>query len=233
MAKRIIRLTESEFTNLIKRVIKEAKLARTNMADIMSLQDYILQHEIESGTAGFVPENPVGCKVPRNTVYNPGESTNNQCLLTGSTLCDGPCYQSTAVDGIYGALTQSAYETYKDIEVEIDDGSKITLEDNFGSDDYSTSERWGGASTANWQIPANMENIKAFQWWVWNNEENKQKEDPNCTEDCSETSILCGGDYCTYDEAVDGYWGTNTKKAWEQYKEAYYDDGNDVTSYRE
>ena len=34
-------------------------------------------------------------------------------------------------------------------------------------------------------------------------------------------SDLCGGQYCSYVKAVDGYWGTNTKNLWKKYGQCY------------
>jgi len=212
-------------SRLIKSVLSEKRIPNAGgMADIVDLQTWILEYEIDEGIAVFI-DNPSGCKKPYYTLYDPGFP--NQCMITGSTLCSPgkPCYQKQAVDGIYGKLTQAAFD--KDV-----DGQ--TLADNFNDPNYDTAKKipmWSNSRTLDYQIPVTMDTIKGFQYWVWKSVEkdNESSCDSN-GKNCSYKSILCGDNFCKKDKAVDGSWGTNTKKAWKKYKEQYYDEGHDVTS---
>jgi hypothetical protein len=234
MPKKIIRLTENELTRLIKKVISEQKLTRGEMQDIIALQYDILTQELYDDTAVWI-DNPSGCKKPFGTYipYNPGVT--NQCKVSGTTLCNGPCFQKKAMDGIYGPLTKAAYTKYKDSKITID-GEDKTLEQVYGGapGDFETSDDWGAAHTEDWQIPAYMSNIKAFQYYVWGKIETDAEKQPNSCDsngqNCSYKSILCGNNFCKKDKAMDGSWGTNTKKAWAQYKEQYFDDGYSAIS---
>lgn len=215
--KKTIRLTESELVNLVKRVLSEQQRFRQGtMADIMALQDNILSIEFDKGIAKIIPDNPKGCKYDEYG-YTQGEK--NQCLISGTTLCQKPCFRKQAIDGILGSLTKAAYEKYKNEKPYSDDDQ--TLEDWFDSE-YSTLEDWGVAHTENWQIPARMDNIKAFQYWVW-----KVKEKDAPANQNGYQSILCGGNFCQENKAIDGYWGVNTKKAWDKFG-AEYLQGYDV-----
>jgi len=227
MPKKIIRLTENELTRLIKKVISEQKLTRGEMRDIMSLQWNILNIELTNQTAVWI-DDPSGCRTTYWDVpYEPGVT--KQCKVSGTTLCNGPCFQKRAIDGIYGHLTKAAYTKYKDSKITID-GEDKTLEQVYGGapDDFSTNTDWGAAHTEDWQIPAYMTNIKAFQYYVWGKIETDAEKQPNSCDsngqNCSYKSILCGNNFCKKDKAIDGSWGTNTKKAWAQYKEQYFDD---------
>lgn len=220
--KKTIRLTESELVKLVRKAINEQlKVGSGSMADIMALQDYILDHEISNNIAKVIPNNPEGCdpEMAYSNMYNQGQK--NQCRISGTTLCQGPCFQSQAIDGIYGPRTKAAYEKYKDIEIELD-GKKYTLQQ---INDLPTGNRWGKARTENWQIPAEMDNIKAFQYWVWIEHEKDLPGDQR-----GYKSILCGGNFCEENKAVDGYWGANTKKAWNELGQTYLKQGWTVDS---
>jgi hypothetical protein len=229
--KKIIRLTESDLARIVKRVISEQTLADTSMGGVMSLQKNILAIEISKGTARFIGD-PQGCKPPYYyNIYSQGQT--NQCKIEGTSLCNGPCFQKQAMDGQYGNLTKAAYTKYKDEPWPGDE--TITMEVRYdGTGGYELKSDWRSALTANWQIPANMTNIKAFQWYVWRKIEANAEKDPNSCDsegkNCSYKSILCGNTSCKKEKAVDGSWGTNTKKAWMQYRDRYFDDGWKVST---
>lgn len=222
--KKTIRLTESELVKLVRKAINEQLKVRSgSMADIMALQNYILSHEISNNIAKVIPNNPEGCDPEMaSSWYNQGQK--NQCRISGTTLCQGPCFQSQAMDGIYGPRTKAAYEKYKDIEFETD-GEKYTLQQLQDPDLFSTNSSWVKSRTENWQIPAEMDNIKAFQHWVWIYHEKDLPGDQR-----GYKSILCGGNFCEENKAVDGYWGANTKKAWNELGQTYLKQGWTVDS---
>lgn len=121
-------------------------------------------------------------------------------------------------------LTKKAMDMAKEYAKDLNDSFTITEVNS----DVDNSGLIGN------RIPANMTNIKAFQWYVWGKIERDMEKDPNSCDvngqNCSYKSILCKNKFCKRDEAVDGYWGTNTKKAWEQYKNSYYKDGYSTES---
>lgn len=215
--KKTIRLTESELVGLIKKVLKEqSPIRKGTMADIMALQANILGIEFGKGIAKIIPNNPQGCNSTSYGMYGRYEQgQKNQCKISGSTLCNGACFQKQIIDGIYGPLTKAAYEKYKNEKPLMDDGDDRTLEDLMDSEVY-TPENWGNPATQNWQIPAKLDNIKAFQYWVW---KDKEKDAP--ANQTGYQSILCGGQYCQENKAIDGYWGANTKKAWNEFGDEY------------
>jgi hypothetical protein len=227
--KKVIRLTEDDLTRIVKRVISEQNLADTSTAEVMALQSDILYIEIINGTAKFIGD-PQGCKKPTYYAkYSQGQT--NQCKIEGTSLCNGPCFQKQAMDGQYGNLTKAAYTKYKDYKW----NDTITMEARYdGTGGQQLKSDWRSAATANWQIPANMTNIKAFQWYVWRKIEANAEKDPNsCDSDgknCSYRSILCGNNFCKSEKAVDGSWGTNTQKSWMQYRDQYFDDGWEVST---
>lgn len=215
--KKTIRLTESELVGLIKKVLKEQTFKGTTMADILHLQADILRIEIAKGIAKIIPNNPEGCNSNAygwKGIYEQGQK--NQCLISGSTLCKGACFQKQIMDGIYGPLTKAAFEKYKNEKVTDDEGKEVTLEKLNDPDLYSVGQSWANARTEDWQIPAEMENIKAFQHWVFSE---KEKDAPG--NQSGWQSILCGGKFCMQETAVDGYWGPNTKKAWNEFGDEY------------
>lgn len=218
---KVVRLTESELVKLVRKAINEQlKVGSGSMGDIMSLQDIILSYEIENNIAKVIENNPAGCNSQTygGNVYQQGQK--NQCRISGTTLCQGPCFQSQAMDGIYGPRTRAAYEKYKDIEFEFD-GEKYTLQQFMDPNNFPT-DYLSKSRTENWQIPALMDNIKAFQYWIWREiEKDSPKQDANCESDCDYKSMLCGNTFCKVKKAVDGSWGTNTKNAWKQYGDEY------------
>jgi len=225
---KVVRLTESELVKLVRKAINEQlKLRSGSMGDIMALQTSILSHEIENNIAKVIPNNPAGCnsQTYREQIYEQGQK--NQCRISGTTLCQGPCFQSQAIDGIYGPRTKAAYEKYKDIEIE-SGGEKYTLQQINDPDLFSTTDSWSKSRTENWQIPAEMDNIKAFQHWVWIYHEKDLPGDQR-----GYKSILCGGNFCEENKAVDGYWGANTKKAWNELGQEYLKDHTVDSEYEE
>jgi len=215
--KKVVRLNENDLTKLVRKILTELD-SSSNRNKVLWAQDWILTHEIEKGYAKYLDNNPTGCKKPRFDTYLEGEP--NQCKISGSKLCNGECFQKEALDAYWGPKTEAAYNQYKDEQMS--DGQ--TLEQVIQGDSYS--DEYTQASINQWQIPVTQTSIKAFQWYVWKKmEAENEKEDPNCTENCKYRSILCGNNFCNVGKAVDGYWGTNTKNAWDKYKQNYYDDG--------
>ena len=117
-----------------------------------------------------------------------------------SMLCSvKPCKRKKAVDGFYGDNAKTAWSkfgaTYK---------QKNTC---WWVDDSETQRKLKGQ-----EIPVSLVQTKAFQRWVWVDYE-KFPDDKTS----KKNSIICptGISPCTYTQAVDGYFGGNTKKAWE------------------
>ena len=195
------------------------------MSDIMSFQKNVLRYEMENNIAKYIVDD--SCKDSVYFTYKQGAP--KQCKISGTTLCKSGelCYQKEAIDGILGPQTKSAFEKYKG-EKPVDQDK--TFEEIYS--DYSTTdEKWDQIHTQNWQIPAEMDNIKAFQYYVWKKIEKDNEKEANCSKSpCAYKSILCGNNFCKVDKAVDGFWGENTKIAWNKYKENYYDDGYSVGS---
>ena len=178
--------------------------------DIMFLQREILDYELERiQTASYVEENDCG-----KYLMQSGNMGVDFCKIKGSMLCSDPngCEQRKLMDGVYGPKTKAAHEKYKK-EMPVNAGDVNA--------DYRKSAFDLVATGQN--IPVTMDQIKAFQLFVWDSTSDKC--DENCEDDntgnCQYKTILCGGNCCLRKQAVDGAWGSNTKKAWEQYKKDY------------
>jgi hypothetical protein len=83
------------------------------------------------------------------------------------------------------------------------------IQDNKGKSDG------GGASSG---APAGLD-IEKFQTWIWNRVEHTLSKVSSSPDKYNST--LCSG-ACDFDSGVDGKWGTNTAKAWGNYKQ-YWD----------
>ena len=195
-------LTENRSSYNSQNYLFEEDRTLNTMVDIMDLQFDILTYEIDTlKTAGFVEDG--SCHSAKKYV---GQMGRNLCKISGSTLCSDPngCDQNTLIDGVYGSKTKAAYEQYKDKLPE------QTAEDqrNKNYDIVATGQN----------IPVTMDQIKAFQLFIW-----KSEPEDNCSDEDDKTwiSMLCGGQCCTVKKAVDGVWGGNTKTAWNKYKEDY------------
>ena len=221
--KRTFKITESQFNKIVNNFMNESSslpIAAGNMADIMALQWYILTIENLKGLISFA--GPEGCIEPAHFPYKQGYP--KQCKISGTSLCSGACYQKQAMDGIYGPKTKAAYEKYKDEKIS-DNGVEKTLKELMTGGDFGNNT-WADSTTQSWQIPAHMTNIKAFQYYVWKVVEKDNEKDPSCTaQPCAYKSMLCGNTFCKLEKAADGYWGTNTRKAWKDYSEQYLDEG--------
>lgn len=229
--KRTFRITESQFNKLVNGFMNESSslpIGKGNMADIMVLQWYILTIEKGKGLISFA--GPEGCVEPVYFPYDQGYP--KQCKISGTSLCSGVCYQKQAMDGIYGPKTKAAYQKYKD-EIVTHDGVDKKLQEAMGNEFGGT--KWANSRTENWQIPAEMDNIKAFQYYIWKVVEKDNEKDPSCTaQPCAYKSMLCGNTFCKLEKAADGYWGTNTRKAWKDYSGQYLDEGwTVITEYDE
>ena len=197
-------LTENRSSYNSQNYLFEADRTLNTMADIMDLQNDILNYEIERAkSAGYVEDG--SCHPAIKTAYQMGR---NLCKVSGSTLCSDPngCDQNTLIDGVYGPKTKAAYLQYKDKE----DFYQQEVED-IRKADYEI------VATGQ-NIPVTMDQIKAFQLFIW-----KSEPEDNCSDEDDKTwvSMLCGGQCCTVKKAVDGVWGGNTKTAWNKYKEDY------------
>jgi hypothetical protein len=208
---------QKNLNSLIKSVLKESSKdfpCNKTFATNMSFQEDALTYYVGNGDTEILTDNPSGCTPPRRyNTYSQGEK--NQCKFKSNTLCGGrECFQKEAVDGIWGPNTQKAWEELQD---------KLYPYNNSGETFYEsyTQTCWemNNTVTNNWQIPAGMENIKCFQYWIWKIIEKDAEVDPNNSD--LHKSILCGNNFCKKEQAVDGFWGSNTKKAWDQYGQCY------------
>jgi len=181
-------------------------------AEVMALQQAIL--DVERGEAKIKDENGE----PINPQYRSGsQGRSSLAAFSGSSLCNGFCNVQKAVDGIYGPRTKKAFDEYKH-NGQFKEKLKDELKDV--EEKYSP-------SVNDWRIPATKDAIKSFQEFIWKViEHDLPKVDSNCDEDCEYNSILCGENACKRDKAVDGFWGPNTKKAWNEYKDKYLENFN-------
>ena len=206
-------LTENRSSYNSQNYLFEADRTLNTMADIMDLQYDILNYEILTvKTAGFVEDG--SCKTAIKFSKQTGR---NLCKISGSTLCSDPngCDQNRLIDGVYGPKTKAAYETYKNDLPE--QGTEENRKSSF--DIVATGQN----------IPVTMDQIKAFQLFIW-----KSEPEDNCSDEDDKTwvSMLCGGQCCTVNKAVDGVWGGNTKTAWNKYKEDYLNNYSVNTPYQ-
>jgi hypothetical protein len=195
-------LTENRSSYNSQNYLFEADWTLNTMADIMQLQRTIISIEKEKNIVGYVDD---GSCV--QALKYSGTMGRNVCKVSGSTLCSDPsgiCDQNTLIDGVYGPKTKAAYETYKNDLPE--QGTEDQRKTDF--DIVATGQN----------IPVTMDQIKAFQLFIW-----KSEPEDNCSDEDDKTwiSMLCGGQCCTVKKAVDGVWGGNTKTAWNKYKEDY------------
>lgn len=177
------------------------------MAEVMALQQAILN--MESDERKIKDENGEVINIHR-----PGNQGRSSVVkFSGSSLCGGFCTIFKSIDGIYGPRTKKAFEDYKNNE-QFKEYLKVQLEDV--EEKYSP-------SVNDWRIPASKDAIKSFQYFIWKVIEHDLPEvDSNCVKpNCEFKSILCGENACKKDKAVDGFWGPNTKKAWNEYKDKY------------
>jgi hypothetical protein len=179
-------------------------------AEVMALQQAILNTELKENK--LKAENDENLPDP-DTYRKSSQGKSSVVKFSGSSLCDGFCTVFKAVDGIYGPRTKKAFEDYK---------SNSVFKENLKSELGDVEEKYG-SSVNDWRIPASKESIKAFQYFIWKFIENDlPKVDPSCViPNCEFKSILCGENACKVDKAVDGFWGPNTKKAWNEYKDKY------------
>jgi hypothetical protein len=189
-------------------------------AEVMALQQAILNTEGSEEKIKFENEDDTSAS---RLFRRHKQGYSSVVKFSGSSLCDGFCTVFKAVDGIYGPRTKKAFEDYK---------SNSKFKENLKSELGDVEKKYG-ASVNDWRIPASKESIKAFQYFIWKIiEHDLPKVDPSCVKpDCEfKKSILCGENACKVDKAVDGFWGPNTKKAWNEYKDKYltYYDINDV-----
>lgn len=232
MGQRFI-LTEQDRISILKmhKLLKE-DYAKDKASTVYTQQD-ILTYEYDNLTEVYwLTDTPSGCMPPNGSIYKPGE-TNKPCMIRGSKLCGGKdCFQSQAVDGIWGPNTTAAMEAYKDKpSTKCASGTTIgsCAETKSNKDENSS---WYKSRAEVWNIPAGWENIRAFQYFVWGKIEKDNERDPN--DAYKYKTMLCGNNFCTVEKAVDGSWGTNTKKAWGDYKQDYFDAGYDTaTEYEE
>lgn len=191
-------------------------------SEIMALQQAILSTEQSENKIKMVEDGTTAGTNIVDRKSNQGKS--NLPEFSGSSLCDGSCTVLRAVDGIKGKNTISAIESYKDNQ---------TFKDNLKKELDKVEETYM-ASSNDWRIPANKNKIEAFQLFIWKViEYNQPKVDPKCEEECEYKSILCGENPCKADKAVDGFWGPNTKKAWSEYKDKYFDIFNFTKNYED
>lgn len=221
-------LTESQLKKLITKSLISEGIRNLSFGGVMKLQEYILDHELRTGIAKVSENDPQGCN---STTYNDGsykQGQKNQCKITGTLLCNGPCFQKQAIDGVMGPKTKAAYEKYKK-DIKFNDEKSLEYYYETTSSEEGNLEL-SKARQQNWQIPAEMDNIKAFQYWVWKSKEKDSERKPGTQE---WKSILCGNNFCTVQRAVDGYWGTNTKNTWKQYGDEYLKTYRVDTSYQD
>jgi hypothetical protein len=181
-------------------------------AEVMALQQAILSTEDMLGKIKFENENEGDRSAAR--LYRKISQGRTVNRLSGSSLCNGFCTVSKAVDGIYGSRTKKAFEDYKNNN-DFKEFLKTELHDV---------EKEYSPSVNDWQIPATEDLIKAFQYFVWKVlEDDLVATNKGCSglDDCLYKSILCGGNACLRSKAVDGRWGTNTKKAWNEHKDKF------------
>ncbi len=180
-------------------------------AEVMALQQAILTTEDKmSGKIKFENEDDRS-EVRLYRKFKQGKTVNR---FSGSSLCNGFCTVFKAVDGIYGPRTKKAFEDYKNNN-DFKESLKTELHDV---------EKKYSPSVNDWQIPATEDAIKAFQYFVWKVlEDDLVATNKGCSglDDCLYKSILCGGNACLRSKAVDGRWGTNTKKAWNEHKDKF------------
>ena len=99
-------------------------------------------------------DDPQNCNknILQTGLYSPG--TQNQCKWKAHPLCGGQdCLQKQAIDGSWGRNTEATWQMSQDMQVGGSSIYDLVKADcgKIGADD---------ASTGNWQIPANMSNIK-------------------------------------------------------------------------
>ena len=206
-------LTENRSSYNSQNYLFEEDRTLNTMADIMDLQYDILNYEILTvKTAGFVEDG--SCKTAIKFSKQTGR---NLCKISGSTLCSDPngCDQNRLIDGVYGPKTKAAYELYKE---------KLPEQ----TDEENRKSSFDIVATGQ-NIPVTMDQIKAFQLFIW-----KSEPEDNCSDEDDKTwvSMLCGGQCCTVNKAVDGVWGGNTKTAWNKYKEDYLNNYSVNTPYQ-
>jgi hypothetical protein len=214
--KRKIRLTESELVSMIKQILKEEVKNFPSSKSFANVQAFQIQaHEYyykNVSDFNVISDNPSGCNnnVLSNGLYAQG--IKNQCRFKAHPLCGNKdCFQKQAIDGIWGPNTQKVWEEIQDKENPNDPGKNFY---------QSYTDEWESpnATQNNWQIPAEMENIQLFQYWIWLIIEKDAEKNPSSDE---YKSSLCGGQYCTREKAVDGFWGKNTKSLWNEYGQCY------------
>jgi hypothetical protein len=177
-------------------------------AEVMALQQAILGVEKEERKIKDENGEPIS---PEYRTYGQGRSS--LIAFSGSSLCNGFCNVQKAVDGIYGPRTKKTFDDYKNHE---QFKTKLKTELKDVEEKYSP-------SVNDWRIPASKDAIKSFQYFIWKVIEYDLPEvDSSCVKpNCEFKSILCGENPCKIDKAVDGFWGPNTKKAWNEYKDKY------------
>ena len=191
--------------------------------DIMFLQEQILDYEIyRAKTASYVEENDC-----TKALMQSGNMGSNFCKIKGSILCSDPngCEQRKLMDGVYGPKTKAAHEKYKK-------NMPVVVGDVNADDRKSTFDLVGTGQN----VPVTVDQIKSFQLFVWDSDKTSVKCDNNCVNqkgggNCKYKTILCGGNCCLRKQAIDGAWGANTKKAWEQYKKSYLENFNFTSNY--
>jgi len=215
--KRKIRLTESELVSIIKQILKEEVKKFPGSKSFANTQAFQVDahYYYYKNVSDFdvITDNPSGCNssVQSNGLYTQG--LKNQCRFKAHPLCGGKdCFQKEAIDGIWGPNTQKAWEELQDKENPNEPGK--TFYQSYTDTEWESNN----ARQNNWQIPAEMENIQLFQYWIWLIIEKDAEKNPSGD---GYKSSLCGGQYCTSNKAVDGFWGKNTKALWNEYGQCY------------
>jgi hypothetical protein len=123
-----------------------------------------------------------------------------------SILCSvKPCKRKDAVDGLYGSGTKTAW-------------SKYGIQYKQKNSCWWVHDGAIAAKLTGQEIPTTMKQTKNFQRWYWTQVENLPDNDGQ-----KKNSKLCAKP-CTYDEAVDGVFGTTgsrTRNLWEKYGKSY------------
>lgn len=224
------------------------------MHGVMAFQDWVLQNELSNSNCHkdevtkFYPNLGV-CYVNKNNCkwcdhykkhLQYGE---NCCKISGSTLCSKQmCKYTEMVDGVFGPQTKKAYEKYVKNKHTYSTNFDKTKHQFASSDslyyhllptDLSDQEKYYKPNLIGQQIPVTMDQIKAFQLFYFLIETYKDKTncEKKCKKNCKYKTKLCGGTCCTMKKAIDGIWGGNTIKLWNENKNLYLSWNKVDTSY--